>query len=84
MPQEDSLDLELTNWRGVLAPGNITDEERAQLIEVVEQLHASDTWTGLLETNGWDDAFMVGDEFASYVTGNITDTQAVLKAVGLI
>lgn len=81
---ESGFDLELTNWRGVLAPGNITDDERAQLIDVVEQLHASDTWKDLLKTNGWDDAFMVGDEFAGYVDGNITDTQAVLKAVGLI
>lgn len=81
---EAGYDLELTNWRGVLAPGGITDEERAQLIDLVEQLHASSTWKGLLETNGWADAFMVGDEFASYVNGNITDTQAVLKAVGLI
>lgn len=81
---EAGYDLELTNWRGVLAPGNITDEERAQLLDLVEQLHASATWKGLLETNGWDDAYMVGDEFASYVDGNITDTQAVLKAVGLI
>ena len=81
---EAGYDLELTNWRGVLAPGGITDEERGQLIDLVEKLHASGTWKGLLETNGWADAFMVGDEFASYVNGNITDTQAVLKAVGLI
>lgn len=81
---EAGYDLELTNWRGVLAPGNITDDERAQLLDLVEKLHNSDTWKGLLETNGWDDAYMAGDEFASYVQGNITDTQAVLKAVGLI
>ena len=81
---EAGFDLELTNWRGVLAPANISDDERTQLLDLVEKLHASDAWKGLLETNGWDDAYMVGDEFASYVDGNITDTQAVLKAVGLI
>lgn len=81
---ESGFDLELTNWRGVLAPGGISDTERAQLISLVEKLHVSDSWTELLETNGWDDAFMVGDEFADYVDGNITDTQAVLEAVGLI
>ena len=68
----------------MLAPANISDDERAQLLDLVEKLQASDTWKGLLETNGWDDAYMVGDEFASYVDGNITDTQVVLKAVGLI
>ena len=81
---EAGFDLELTNWRGVLAPANISDDERTQLLDLVEKLHASDAWKGLLETNGWDDAYMVGDEFASYVDGNITDTQVVLKAVGLI
>ena len=81
---EAGFDLELTNWRGVLAPANISDDERAQLLDLVDKLQASDTWKGLLETNGWDDAYMAGDEFASYVDGNITDTQAVLKAVGLI
>lgn len=81
---EAGFDLELTNWRGVLAPANISDDERAQLLDLVDKLQASDTWKGLLETNGWDAAYMAGDEFASYVDGNITDTQAVLKAVGLI
>ena len=81
---EGGYDLELTNWRGVLAPGNISDEERQQLLDVVEKFYNSSTWKGLLETNGWADAYMAGDEFASYVQGNITDTQAVLKAVGLI
>lgn len=82
--QDAGIDLTLTNWRGVIAPGDISDEERQGLIDLVTQLHEQDAWTEVLETNGWADAFLAGDEFDAFVADEITLTTETLQTIGLI
>lgn len=77
-------DLVLTNWRGLIAPGGIADEDRQTLLDLVDGLVATDTWKSELETRGWDDAYLSGDEFVSYLDTNITEVQQTLKTIGLI
>jgi putative tricarboxylic transport membrane protein len=81
---ESGYDLELTNWRGVLAPGSISDADRDALIEVVTELHESEAWTEVLETRGWADAFLAGDEFDSYLESNIAEVVQTLGNIGLV
>ena len=77
-------DVVLTNWRGLLAPSDISDAEREALIELVSQAHDSAAWTDELETRGWTDAFLTGDEFSSYVDENVTEVTETLKNIGLV
>lgn len=81
---EEGYDVVLTNWRGVLAPTDISDADRDALIDVVTELHESDAWTDTLETRGWADAFMTGDEFATYLDENIDEVTATLQNIGLV
>jgi putative tricarboxylic transport membrane protein len=81
---EEGYDVALTNWRGVIAPPGIEEADRAALIDLVTQLHESGAWTAVLEENGWSDAFLTGDEFTSYLEGNITDVTQTLEDIGLI
>jgi putative tricarboxylic transport membrane protein len=81
---EAGYDVNLTNWRGVVAPGNIDDAERETLTTAVTQLAESDAWQATLEEKDWDDAFLAGEEFDTYLTGNIAESQAVLRDIGLI
>jgi putative tricarboxylic transport membrane protein len=81
---EAGYDLVLTNWRGVVAPGSIDDADKEALTAAVTELAESDTWQATLEENGWDDAFLAGDEFDSYLTDNIAEIQVVLKDIGLV
>ncbi|ROR66113.1 putative tricarboxylic transport membrane protein [Agrococcus jenensis] len=82
--QDEGIDVTVTNWRGVIAPGGISDEERTALIDLVTELHGQDAWAEVLETNGWTDAFMPGDEFDAFLTEDITRTQETLRTIGLI
>lgn len=82
--QEAGYDLTLTNWRGLIAPGGITDAEVAALTALVDELVATDAWKSELETRGWDDAYLSGAAFADYLTGNIAEVQGTLKTIGLI
>ena len=69
-------DIVLTNWRGLLAPGDITNAERDALVDVATALHESDAWVSEMDTRGWTDAFLVGDEFSDYLAQNITEVTA--------
>src|SRR5699024_4830000 len=42
--RQQGVDVELANWRGVVAPPGISDEQREQLQRFVEQVHASRQW----------------------------------------
>lgn len=60
---ELGYDVELTNWRGVVAPPDITAEERAELEAIVTEFRDSPEWQEALERNQWTDTFMIGPEF---------------------
>lgn len=81
---EAGYDVVLTNWRGVVAPGNIDDEDREALTTAVTKLAESDAWQATLEEKDWDDAFLAGEEFDTYLEGNIAESLTVLKDIGLI
>ncbi|MFB7252352.1 Bug family tripartite tricarboxylate transporter substrate binding protein [Microbacterium sp. NPDC056234] len=81
---DEGIDIVVTNWRGLIAPGDISDEQKAALEELVTTAHDGDAWAEVLETNGWTDAFLVGDEFSSFLEQDITTTQDTLKTIGLI
>ncbi len=81
---ESGYDVVLTNWRGVVAPGSVTEEQAAALTELVTTLAESESWQATLTENGWDDAFLAGEEFDTYLGENITEIQGILQDIGLV
>jgi putative tricarboxylic transport membrane protein len=81
--KEAGLEVEIQNWRMVAAPPDISEEEKQQLVELVEQMVNSGTWQQILERNGWENTFLAGDEFEAYLAGEIEQTTAVLKNLGI-
>ena len=81
---DSGYDVVLTNWRGVIAPGGISDAERAELERIVTELEASDAWKDELETRGWADAFLAGAEFDEFLDGNVAEVTTTLQNIGLV
>ncbi len=81
---DEGYDVTLTNWRGVIAPGGISEDEQAALVAAVTELHDSAAWQDALSTNGWADAFLTGDDFATFLEDNISDVTTTLKNIGLL
>ncbi|MDR7383053.1 Bug family tripartite tricarboxylate transporter substrate binding protein [Promicromonospora iranensis] len=81
---EAGYDVVLTNWRGVVAPGTIDEAEKEALTAAVTELAESDAWQATLEEKDWDDAFLPGDEFDTYLDENIAEIQVVLRDIGLV
>lgn len=82
--RDQGIDVELANWRGVVAPPDLSPEGRQCLIALVEQLVASQGWQQTRDKYGWQDFALSGDEFGTFLqdeNGRITE---ILKQLGLI
>lgn len=81
--KEQRVDLEFTNWRGVVAPPGITDAQKAQWIKIFDQMSRSQGWKDALAKNGWTDAYASGAEFSTFLTAQDKRVADVLTKLGL-
>lgn len=80
---ESGIKLEFTNWRGIVAPPGISDTDKAALVTAVTTMHDSTEWKEVLTKNGWTDAFVTGDAFATYMDDQTKRVDDVLTTLGL-
>jgi len=81
--KDEGVDLVFSNWRGIVAPPGLSDEESAGWIDVVTTMHDSQEWKDALEKNGWTDAFMTGEDFGEFLTTENDRVAGVLQELGL-
>lgn len=81
---DEGYDVTLTNWRGLLAPGDLDEVDVEALRALVTELRDSGAWTDTLEEKGWADAFLVGDEFETFLEGDIAEVTETLQTIGLV
>ncbi|MGV9315153.1 Bug family tripartite tricarboxylate transporter substrate binding protein [Streptomyces sp. NPDC003691] len=81
--REAGLDTEFINWRGIVAPPGLSEQEREKLLALVEKLHASPQWKESLKKHGWTDAYLAGDEFGDFLDAQNKSVDQVLKELGL-
>ena len=82
--KEGGYDVELINWRGVVAPKGLSKDATDRLVAVVTEMHDSAQWKEALATNGWTDTFLTGDEFAAFIKAEQATTTTVLQDLGLV
>lgn len=82
--KEIGCDVVTSNWRGVFAAPGIQPPARQALVDFITAMHALPAWTALLQTRGWDDAFMVGEAFETFLRADIAATESVLRDIGLV
>ncbi|MDT9591556.1 tripartite tricarboxylate transporter substrate-binding protein [Nocardioides zeae] len=76
--------VDLVNWRGVLAPPGITEEERDELLAITEETVGTDSWGEAIERNRWDDSFTGPEEFAEFIAEEEERTRALLTELGIL
>ncbi|KAE8765337.1 Bug family tripartite tricarboxylate transporter substrate binding protein [Georgenia thermotolerans] len=81
--KDSGIDLVFTNWRGIVAPPEIDDADRDAWLGALEAMHDTPEWEAALEKNGWTDAFITGDEFATFLTEQDKRVADVLTELGL-
>jgi putative tricarboxylic transport membrane protein len=81
---ESGVDVVLLNWRGLVGAPDLDPAERDWLIQLIGAAVESEAWQTILDTNGWDNVFLAGDEFATYLQEEDATITEVLKEIGLI
>lgn len=81
--KEGGVDVVLSNWRGLVAPDKLTDEEVADLRAIVDEMHSSERWQEALVKNSWDDQYMVGDEFEAFIEEQQANAHQLVEELGL-
>jgi putative tricarboxylic transport membrane protein len=82
--KEQGVDVELTNWRGVLAPPGIADDDKKALADAIDGMVQSEAWQNILAERGWLDLYMPPDEFAQFLEQDQEQVTTVLKDIGLV
>ncbi|HEX2525680.1 MAG TPA: tripartite tricarboxylate transporter substrate binding protein [Geminicoccus sp.] len=82
--REAGVDLDLVNWRAIMAPPGIDDAQKQALVQLVDETVKSETWQETLKSKGWSDAYLSGDAFASFLAEEDTRVTAILKSIGLV
>jgi putative tricarboxylic transport membrane protein len=82
--KEQGINLELINWRSVMAAPGITDDQRKALSEAVDKMAKSPAWQEILKQRGWDDAYLPSPAFDAFLKEEQVRVAGVLKSVGLV
>jgi putative tricarboxylic transport membrane protein len=82
--KEQGVDVELANWRGVVAPPGISDEAKKELVVAVSRMVESKPWQETLKTKDWTNLYLPGDQFADFLKIEQTRIKSVLTQIGLV
>ena len=81
--KESGLDVVATNWRGVFGAPGINAAQRQALVDLMTAIHATEAWRRILADRGWEDAFLTGAPFDTFLERDRAETESVLKDLGL-
>lgn len=81
---EQDIDVELVNWRGLMARPGMSDDARDDLVRLITDAHDTEEWAGALDTNGWDDEFLTGEDYAEFLRSEDERVRVVLTDLGLV
>lgn len=82
--KESGLDVELMNWRGIVAGPGISAAQKAALSAAVEKAVKSPEWAAVRKQRGWDDAYLNADAFAANLKREQVSVKDVLTTIGLV
>ena len=82
--KEQGIDVDLANWRAIVAPPGLDDAQEKALLEAVDTAVKSDAWKKVLTDKNWTDLYLPGDDFGKLIAAENARTTEVLKGIGLV
>jgi putative tricarboxylic transport membrane protein len=80
---QSGYNLVYGNWRGVMAPADISEANRLNFVKVMDVMRSTDTWKEVLVANKWYDEFSGGKDFAAFLKTHIPEIKAFIAEIGL-
>lgn len=81
---QQGVDMTFGNWRGILAPTDLSDADYLNTLKVMDILHSSPSWKATLADKSWIDDYRVGDSFTTWLKKENTAIIQVLTDFGII
>jgi putative tricarboxylic transport membrane protein len=82
--KEQGVAVDLANWRAIVAPPGINDEQKKALLDTVDAAVKSDSWKKTLAAKNWTDLYLPGDEFSKLIAAENARVTEILKGIGLV
>ncbi len=82
--KEAGLNVVVGNWRGIVGAPGMSPEGRQMWLDRFAKMHESAAWKETLAKQGWEDAYLSGDDFVAFLGEEKTRIAAILKDVGLV
>ncbi len=82
--REQGIDVTLVNWRGLFAPPQIRDADKATLSEAIAKMVESPAWQDTLKTRDWLNLYLPADAFAAFLAEDQAKVAQTLKDIGLV
>jgi putative tricarboxylic transport membrane protein len=81
--KQQGYDLVYGNWRGIMAPADISKADYTNFIKVIDIMHISPSWKDQLKKNNWDNEFSAGTDFKAFLEKHIPEINKVMKGLGI-
>ncbi|MEF2553737.1 tripartite tricarboxylate transporter substrate-binding protein [Aurantimonas sp. A2-1-M11] len=82
--QEQGIDVEGYNWRGVYVGGEVSDEAYQGWVDIMQKLYETDAWKEAATQSGLTPIWRGGDEFEAFVRESETRMEELSRAIGVI
>jgi putative tricarboxylic transport membrane protein len=82
--KEQGIDVDLANWRAIVAAPGISDDQKKELLAAVDTAVKSDAWKKILADKNWTDLYLPGDDFAKLIAEENARITEILKGIGLV
>jgi putative tricarboxylic transport membrane protein len=80
---EAGFEVTVSNWRGLMSHPQQTEAATTDLIGLVTKAHATKEWQEILTKNGFDDLFLTGAEYDTFLTDEEQRVRNILAEISL-
>ncbi|MGW0522187.1 Bug family tripartite tricarboxylate transporter substrate binding protein [Crossiella sp. NPDC003009] len=81
--KEQGVPISYVNWRGVVGTPDLAGNAKTDLVNMFTKLKDSQAWQQMLRDKDWEDAFLAGPDFDSYIESESAAAKKVLTEIGL-
>lgn len=81
---QQGINLTFGNWRGILAPADLSAADYANFVKVIDTVHVTQSWKDVLVAKSWIDEYRSGSAFTNWLATENKSIIAVLTAFKLI
>ncbi|MFT4088785.1 MAG: tripartite tricarboxylate transporter substrate binding protein [Gordonia sp. (in: high G+C Gram-positive bacteria)] len=76
-------DVDIVNWRGIVAPPGITKDQQDELIKIVTETVDTDQWQAAVKRNRWKENMLTGEPFRQFLIDEQKRVTKILDDLGL-